>query len=152
SHNQCVTTQTIKRPSAVPPITTIEPSRLCRKGKGLGCDGLRSEGASIQRPQSSSASRSTAGTLTQRHGLLIGTPTPKSRVGVAPGLRRGSVSLACASGATGAAGSEATYSRPACFKNAAAFALFRLEVPWVFALLLGFSLSLAVTFTLQQLQ
>ena len=34
------------------------------------------------------------------------------------------------SGATGAAGSEATYnSRPACLKNAVAFALFRSEVP-----------------------
>jgi len=60
SHNQCVTTETTKRPSAVPPITTTEPSRLCRKRKGLGCDGSRFGGSSIQRPQSSSASRLTA--------------------------------------------------------------------------------------------
>jgi len=45
----------------VPPITTTEPSKLCRKRKGLGCDGSRFGGSSIQRPQSSSASRLTAG-------------------------------------------------------------------------------------------
>src|SRR5262249_53283817 len=60
SHNQCVTTQTIKMPNAVPAITATDPSKECRKGPGVGCDGARSEGASIHRPQSSSASRFTA--------------------------------------------------------------------------------------------